>query len=104
MNKLIFLCLTLMSILPARSTEDRLTTLLEQGIRREATHPDSIEWNLNLLEQEYQNTTGVRRAVTAACMAQLYAQRAYTEVTGKWTARSIELYRQHYRTFFNKIS
>ena len=93
MNKLIFLCLTLMSILPARSTEDRLTTLLEQGIRREATHPDSIEWNLNLLEQEYQNTTGVRRAVTAACMAQLYAQRAYTEVTGKWTARSIELYR-----------
>lgn len=92
MNRLITICLTLLSILPIHSSEDRLTTLLEQGIKREALHPDSIEWNLKLLEQEYQNTTGVRRAVTAACMAQLYAQRANTEVTGKWRARSNELY------------
>ncbi len=77
-----------------QAREDELAEILEKCLHREMVSPDSIEYNLQLLEQEREGKTGVRRAVYTASLAQLYAMRAYSDITGKWRKRSIELFRE----------
>ncbi len=74
--------------------EDELAELLEQCLLREENSPDSIEYNLQFLEEERETTTGVRRAVYSALLAKLYATRAYSDVTGEWRKRSVQLFRE----------
>ena len=74
--------------------EDNLAKLLEQSLLREENSPDSIEYNLQLLEKEREATSGVRRAVYSAALAKLYAMRAYSDVTGEWRKRSVMLFRE----------
>ena len=74
--------------------EDELAKLLEQCLLREENSPDSIEYNLQYLEDEREATSGVRRAVYSAILAKLYATRAYSDVTGEWRKRSVQLFRE----------
>ena len=74
--------------------EDELAGILEKCLQREMVSPDSIEYNLQLLEKERAGKTGVRRAVYTAALAQLYAMRAYSDATGEWRKRSVELFRE----------
>lgn len=78
----------------SNAREDELTKLLEECLERERLSPDSIEYNLQLLEQAREGQTGVRRAVYSAGLAMMYATRAYTDVTGEWRKRSITLFRE----------
>lgn len=91
-------CLLAMAMMLAplatQAREDELTEILDKCLRREMVSPDSIEYNLRLLEQAREGQTGVRRAVYTACLAQLYAMRAYSDVTGQWRRRSVELFRE----------
>lgn len=73
---------------------DELAVLMEKCLFREMVSPDSIEYNLQLLEREREGKTGAQRAVYTACLAQLYAMRAYSDVTGEWRQRSVELFRE----------
>lgn len=96
--KIAFKCLLAMLVmfapLASQAREDELTKILDKCLNREAVSPDSIEYNLQLLEKEREGQSGVRRAVYSASLAQLYAMRAYSDVTGKWRKRSIELFRE----------
>ena len=74
--------------------EDELAGILEKCLQREMVSPDSIEYNLQLLEKERAGKTGVRRAVYTAALAQLYAMRAYSDATGEWRKRSLQLFRE----------
>ena len=74
--------------------EDELAKLLEQCLLREENSPDSIEYNLQLLEDEREAASGVHRAVYSAILAKLYATRAYSDVTGEWRKRSVQLFRE----------
>ena len=78
----------------SNAREDELTRLLEECLERERLSPDSIEYNLQLLEKAREGQTGVRRAVYSAGLAVMYATRAYTDVTGEWRKRSIALFRE----------
>lgn len=96
--KIVFKCLLAMlamfASLASQAREDELTGILDKCLNREMVSPDSIEYNLQLLEKEREGKTGVRRAVYSASLAQLYAMRAYSDVTGKWRKRSVELFRE----------
>ena len=74
--------------------EDELAKLLEQCLLREENSPDSIEYNFQLLEEEREATSGVRRAVYSAVLAKLYALWAYSDVTGEWRKRAVQLFRE----------
>lgn len=76
------------------ASEDELAGILEKCLLREYNSPDSIEYNLQLLEKERESKTGVRRAVYTASLAQLYAMRAYSDATGEWSKRSVQLFRE----------
>ena len=90
------LLVVLVFVLPIMgyAREDELAGILEKCLLREMVSPDSIEYNLQLLEKERAGKTGVRRAVYTAALAQLYAMRAYSDVTGDWRKRSVELFRE----------
>lgn len=88
------LALVLLVPLTAMSREDELAELLQQCLLREMVSPDSIEYNLRLLEDVRKGKTGVRHALYTASLAQLYAMRSNTDVTGEWRRRSIELFRE----------
>ncbi|MDE5561725.1 MAG: hypothetical protein K2J00_08030 [Bacteroidaceae bacterium] len=88
------LALVLLVPLTAMSREYELAELLQQCLLREMVSPDSIEYNLRLLEDVRKDKTGVRRALYTASLAQLYAMRSNTDVTGEWRRRSIELFRE----------
>lgn len=96
--KTMFKCLLAMLMMLApmmvQAREDKLTALLEECLERERLSPDSIEYNLQLLERERLGQTGVRRAVYDVILASLYAERSYTDVTGEWRKRSIALFRE----------
>lgn len=92
--KKIVLVLALLMPFTAIAREDELADILEKCLLREKISPDSIEYNLQLLEEELKDKTGVRRAVYSASLAQLYAMRAYSDVTGQWRIRSVELFRE----------
>ena len=89
---LIVLAMLMPTMVVAR--EDELAKLLEQCLLREENSPDSIEYNLQILEDEREATSGVRRAVYSAILAKLYATRAYSDVTGEWRKRSVQLFRE----------
>ena len=89
---LIVLAMLMPTMVVAR--EDELAKLLEQCLLREENSPDSIEYNLQYLEDEREATSGVRRAVYSAILAKLYATRAYSDVTGEWRKRSVQLFRE----------
>ena len=89
---LIVLAMLMPTMVVAR--EDELAKLLEQCLLREENSPDSIEYNLQLLEDEREATSGVHRAVYSAILAKLYATRAYSDVTGEWRKRSVQLFRE----------
>ncbi len=89
---LIVLAMLMPTMVVAR--EDELAKLLEQCLLREGNSPDSIEYNLQLLEDEREATSGVHRAVYSAILAKLYATRAYSDVTGEWRKRSVQLFRE----------
>ena len=82
--------------MPARAEDmgDELASILQECLQREAISPDSIEYNLQLLEQLREAKSGVQKAVYTASLAQLYAMRAYSEPTGAWMKRSRELFRE----------
>lgn len=97
MKKMLKCLLTLVMVLAplaSEAREDELAKILDKCLQREMVSPDSMEYNLQLLEQALEGQTGVRRAVYAVSLAQLYAMRAYTDVTGQWRKRSIELFRE----------
>lgn len=89
---LIVLAMLMPTMVVAR--EDELAKLLEQCLLREENSPDSIEYNLQLLEDEREAASGVHRAVYSAILAKLYATRAYSDVTGEWRKRSVQLFRE----------
>lgn len=89
---LIVLAMLMPTMVVAR--EDELAKLLEQCLLREENSPDSIEYNLQLLEDEREATSGVHRAVYSAILAKLYATRAYSDVIGEWRKRSVQLFRE----------
>lgn len=89
---LIVLAMLMPTMVVAR--EDELAKLLEQCLLREENSPDSIEYNLQILEDEREATSGVHRAVYSAILAKLYATRAYSDVTGEWRKRSVQLFRE----------
>ena len=86
--------LLLMLPIMGYAREDELAGILEKCLLREMVSPDSIEYNLQLLEKERAGKTGVRRAVYTAALAQLYAMRAYSDATGEWRKRSLQLFRE----------
>lgn len=90
----LILFLALLMPMTVLAKEDELAVLLEKCLFREMVAPDSIEYNLQLLEKEREGKSGARRAVYTACLAQLYAMRAYSDVTGEWRKRSVELFRE----------
>ncbi len=94
MLKTLLAMLFMFAPLAMQAREDELAEILVKCLNRERVSPDSIEYNLQLLEQEREGKTGVRRAVYTACLAQLYAMRAYSDVTGEWRKRSVELFRE----------
>ncbi len=96
MNTMKTILVALVAIFPllGHAREDDLARLLEQCLEREAIAPDSIEYNLQLLEEQREGQTGVSRAVYTACLAQLYAMRAHSDATGEWRQRSIALFRE----------
>ena len=94
MFKKLFLVLLLMLPIMGYAREDELAGILEKCLQREMVSPDSIEYNLQLLEKERAGKTGVRRAVYTAALAQLYAMRAYSDATGEWRKRSLQLFRE----------
>ena len=89
---LIVLAMLMPTMVVAR--EDELAKLLEQCLLREENSPDSIEYNLQILEDEREAASGVHRAVYSAILAKLYATRAYSDVTGEWRKRSVQLFRE----------
>lgn len=92
--RMIVCALAMLMPFTAVAREDELAEILEMCLLREKNSPDSIEYNLQLLEKEYEGKTGARRAVYAASLAKLYAMRAYSDVTGEWEKRSLELFRE----------
>lgn len=94
MFKCLLAMLMMLAPIMVQAREDKLTALLEECLERERLSPDSIEYNLQLLERERLGETGVRRAVYDIILASLYADRAYTDVTGEWRKRSIALFRE----------
>lgn len=92
-RKLLVVLLLMLPIM-GYAREDELAGILEKCLQREMVSPDSIEYNLQLLEKERAGKTGVRRAVYTAALAQLYAMRVYSDVTGDWRKRSVELFRE----------
>ena len=92
-RKLLVVLLLMLPIM-GYAREDELAGILEKCLLREMVSPDSIEYNLQLLEKERAGKTGVRRAVYTAALAQLYAMRAYSDATGEWRKRSVELFRE----------
>lgn len=94
MQKCLLAMVLVLAPLVSNAREDGLTTLLEECLERERLSPDSLEYNLQLLEKAREGQTGVRRAVYSASLAMLYATRAYTDVTGEWRKRSIALFRE----------
>ena len=97
MNRLIstiFLALALLMPMAVNAREDELAKILEQCLLREANSPDSIEYNLQYLEKVREGKSGTARAVYSAALGQLYAMRAYSDATGAWRRRSLELFRE----------
>ncbi len=97
MNRLIstiFLAMALLMPMAVSAREDELAQILEQCLLREANSPDSIEYNLQLLEKVREGKSGTARAVYSAALGQLYAKRAYSDATGVWRRRSLELFRE----------
>lgn len=92
-RKLLVVLLLMLPIM-GYAREDELAGILEKCLLREMVSPDSIEYNLQLLEKERAGKTGVRRAVYTAALAQLYAMRAYSDATGEWRKRSLQLFRE----------
>ena len=92
-RKLLVVLLLMLPIM-GYAREDELAGILEKCLQREMVSPDSIEYNLQLLEKERAGKTGVRRAVYTTALAQLYAMRAYSDATGEWSKRSLELFRE----------
>ena len=76
----------------AHGREDELAGILEKCLLREMNSPDSIEYNLALLEKAREGKEGVQKALYTACLAQLYSMRAYSDATGEWRKRSKELF------------
>ena len=97
MNRLIstiFLAMALLMPMAVGAREDELAQILEQCLLREANSPDSIEYNLQYLESVRESKSGTARAVYSAALGQLYAKRAYSDATGAWRRRSLELFRE----------
>ena len=97
MNRLIstiFLAMALLMPMAVSAREDELAKILEQCLLREANSPDSIEYNLQYLEKVREGKSGTARAVYSAALGQLYAMRAYSDATGAWRRRSLELFRE----------
>lgn len=94
MSKCLMALMMMLAPMVAEAREDELAEILDKCLNREMVSPDSIEYNLQLLEREMEGKTGVRRAVYSACLAQLYAMRAYSDVTGEWRKRSVALFRE----------
>ena len=92
-RKLLVVLLLMLPIM-GYAREDELAGILEKCLQREMVSPDSIEYNLQLLEKERAGKIGVRRAVYTAALAQLYAMRAYSDATGEWRKRSLQLFRE----------
>ena len=92
-RKLLVVLLLMLPIM-GYAREDELAGILEKCLLREMVSPDSIEYNLQFLEKERAGKTGVRRAVYTAALAQLYAMRAYSDATGEWRKRSLQLFRE----------
>ena len=90
--KAFFLALVMILPIGAQGREDELAEILEKCLLREMNSPDSIEYNLALLEKEREGKEGVQRALYTACLAQLYSMRAYSDATGEWSKRSKELF------------
>ena len=97
MNRLIstiILAMALLMPMAVGAREDELAQILEQCLLREANSPDSIEYNLQYLEKVREGKSGTARAVYSAALGQLYAKRAYSDATGAWRRRSLELFRE----------
>lgn len=94
MFKKLLVVLLLMLPIMGYAREDELAKILEQCLLREANSPDSIEYNLQYLEKVRESKSGTARAVYSAALGQLYAMRAYSDATGAWRRRSLELFRE----------
>ena len=92
-RKLLVVLLLMLPIM-GYAREDELAQILEQCLLREANSPDSIEYNLQYLEKVRESKSGTARAVYSAALGQLYAKRAYSDATGVWRRRSLELFRE----------
>lgn len=92
-RKLLVVLLLMLPIM-GYAREDELAQILEQCLLREANSPDSIEYNLQYLEKVRESKSGTARAVYSAALGQLYAKRAYSDATGAWRRRSLELFRE----------
>ena len=78
----------------SRAQGDVLAEVLEKCLQREMNSPDSIEQNLELLDSLRKGKSGTERAVYTAVLAQLYAMRAHSDVTGDWSRQSLALFRE----------
>ena len=90
--KVLLLVMTMFLPSVAHGREDELAGILEKCLLREMNSPDSIEYNLALLEKAREGKEGVQKALYTACLAQLYSMRAYSDATGEWRKRSKELF------------
>lgn len=74
--------------------EDYLAGILRRFVEREQLSPDSVEYDIRLLEEKRLATDGVRRALYDVCLAKMYHQNQYNGVRDKWRARTAELLRE----------
>ena len=94
MKKLLFLILLCAVPFAVSAREDDLARILRMFVEREQLSPDSVEYDIRLLEEKRLATDGVRRALYDVCLARMYHQNQYNGVRDKWRARTAELLRE----------
>lgn len=94
MKKLLMFVLLCAVPFAVSAREDELAGILRRFVEREQLSPDSVEYDIRLLEEKRLATDGVRRALYDVCLAKLYHQNQYNGVRDKWRARTAELLRE----------
>ncbi len=94
MKKLLMFVLLCAVSFAVSAREDELAGILRRFVEREQLSPDSVEYDIRLLEEKRLATDGVRRALYDVCLAKLYHQNQYNGVRDKWRARTAELLRE----------
>ncbi|MBO4662275.1 MAG: hypothetical protein J5630_06210 [Bacteroidaceae bacterium] len=94
MKKLLMFVLLCAVPFAVSAREDDLAGILRKFVEREQLSPDSVEYDISLLEEKRLATDGVRRALYDVCLAKMYHQNQYNGVRDKWRARTAELLRE----------